>query len=315
MVIAMLAMMLTLVVASSPAVPPPRWRPAPREASSREAVEAEALGLRRKGRGYQRVRNPGDRFDAFIQPDGQVGFTLDREVAVKVDGVCGFAVCIGGKVEEEGARPAAKRARALGLVAALIGEAALTGNVRVGGWGYGTPRGGPIPGSELGSSPPRISERLVNVVGRYGHLPAPVAEMSTFMDETLVFRTALARKDAEGRLDEAHRDIKRSLARIWTSERSSGRKRAAILRVWADIDVPAPSRDVPLNASLDEQRAAAGVAARATVLASVRANAPEGSSEAFTPAELAAFNADASVAFCPYGETGCPQRRDPAWPP
>lgn len=307
MVVGMMAFALTLAVATSPAVPPPRWRPAPRETSSREVVEAEALGLRKKGRGYQRVRNPGDRFDALVLPDGQVEFTLDREVAVKVDGVCGFAVCIGGRAEEERPRPAAKRARTLGMVAALVGEAALTGNVRVGGWGYGTPRRGPIPGSELGSSPPQISERLVNVVGRYGHLPAPVAEMSAFMDETLEFRTALARKDAERKFEEAHRDLKRTLAGIWKSERSPERKRAAVLSVWADIDVPASARDVPLSASLDEQRATAGVAAREALLASVRANVPEGSSGAFTQAELAAFNADAPVVFCPYGEAGCPQ--------
>ncbi|MEM6296504.1 MAG: hypothetical protein AAGA54_34880, partial [Myxococcota bacterium] len=94
MLVGMLGLALTLWVAVSPAVPPPRWSPAPRRVSSQEALQAEALGLRSKGLGYQRIRAAGDRFDAFIMPDGQVEFRIDRDVTVKLDGICGFAVCI-----------------------------------------------------------------------------------------------------------------------------------------------------------------------------------------------------------------------------
>ncbi len=303
---------LVLLVAPPPVVPPPRWRPPPSKLSSVEVAEAaevasaKGLGLRRKGRGYQRVREAGDRFDAFIRPDGQVEFKLDREVRIKPDGVCGFAVCLGGEGERSRARTSGARGRGLGLVA-LIGEAVLTGTARVGSWGYGTPRGGPLFDRRSALPPSEVSEHLASAVGRYGHLPAPVADMSKFMDETLGFRTELARRSAQRRFDEARQDLRRSVAAVWASERSSAQKRAALLGIWSDLDAPAPTRDAPLEASLDELRRVAAAAARAIVLTSARAHAPQGSPDAFTRAELAAFNAQTPIAFCPYGDAGCPR--------
>ncbi len=90
-------LLLSLALAMEPAVPPPRWQPPVREVSNDDAVEAKALGLRRKGSGYERIREDGDRFDAFIRPDGSVEFKVDPEVVVQLDGVCAFALCVGGR--------------------------------------------------------------------------------------------------------------------------------------------------------------------------------------------------------------------------
>ncbi len=299
---------------------PPRWRAPTPQASPDHGDAARELGLRSKGSGYVRIRDEGDRFDALIRADGQVVFTLDRTVTGTLDGICAFAICVGTR-ERETSRRGGKAARGIATVAALLSEAGFTGTTRVGPYGYGTPAGGPLqgmpgmPGSIRswgnGSDdpPPRPG---VAAVGRYGALPAPVAEMSTFMDDTFEFRLALARAEAERKLDDAGARLGRELAAIWSSDQSMSRKRAAVLEQWAQIDAPPPpDRDAVLtravDASLDDVRAKAVQRARSRIISSVGRHAAAGTPSAFTDAELAEFNArDGVEPFCPYGTQACP---------
>ena len=136
----------------------PRWHPPAASAEDPDVeAQARALGLRRKGTGYARVREPDDRFDALVRADGRVVFTLDPNVTAKVDGICAVAICIGGKTEALTKKR--KAARGAGLIAAMLVEAALTGTAQVGRWGYGTPYQGPLP--QIKDSSQKIFDSLI----------------------------------------------------------------------------------------------------------------------------------------------------------
>jgi len=282
----------------------PRWRAKEESRHSRALQEqADALGLRRKGSGWQRERDPGVRFDAFVRADGEVVFDLDDGVMARVDGVCAFALCIGGVSSE----PTEHRRKKLGVLAARIAEAAILGTANAGPWGYGTPVQGPLPGTRTGEPPPYP---ILTAVGRYGALPAPVAEMSEFMNDTFAFRVALASDDAERRLSEAYEAMIAELAAVWISERTAAQKREAVLRLWSEVDAADPPRDVHLEraSDLDVLRTEAARRSRRAIVGSIREHAPRGSAEGFTPAQLRRFNESAQVPLCPY-EAHC--NRDP----
>ncbi len=150
-----------------------------------------------------------------------------------------------------------------------------------------------------------MTERLGGLVGRFGYVAAPTSAMSTFMTASLVFRTKLARREAQRRLNDAHQDLQRALTATWTSEHPPATQRKAILVLWSNLDAAAPGRDAVLEASLDTLRQDAAARSRATVRASVRSHAPAGAPNAFTPEELETFNATAEVRFCPYEDAGC----------
>ncbi len=281
---------------------PRRWREPRAQRPQGLDERARALGLRPKGAGYVRVRNPDDRFDAFIRADGQVVFTLDRQVTMTVDGVCAFAICVGGKKSETTRKK--KGAKRAALVATMLAESALLGVAPIGPWGYGTPRAGPLPGTLLQDPPPYPG---VTVVGRYGRLPAPLSEMSTFMDETFAIRTELAAAEAKRRIADASTNLGRRLDALWTSEPTPAARRAAVLELWSELDADAPPRDVPLavGAGVDALRASAAHRVRAQIVAAVREHLPASSPEAFSKAALEAFNKTSGVPFCPYAKTGC----------
>ena len=101
------------------------------------------------------------------------------------------------------------------------------------------------------------------------------------------------------------------VARLWASEATMADKRAAVLELWSGLDAtPPPDRDRVLAEavadSLDEARVEAAADARAVISRSIALHAPAGSPDAFTDAELRAFNeATDGTPLCPY-DSECP---------
>jgi len=279
--------------------------------SKRDAAAAE-LGLVPLGEGYRYRGSKGERFDAIIERDGSVRFELDPKVKATLDGVCVSGAC---KLTKQGRKRYDKKRRrkrgtqAAMTIAALLAEAA-TGTVTVGStpWGYGTPVGGPIPGSSLGVPPPIP---IATAVGRYGYLPEPAIGMSRFMDRTFALRLDMRVEAARDDLAAAARAQRRQLEGLWRDPTlDDDGRRAALLGMWSDIEPVEPVEpvdgDVPLEQAANEALARAqrdaAVQARAEIVRSVRKHAPKGSAAGFTSAQLRRFNRGRSQAarFEPY---------------
>lgn len=290
-------------------------RGAPEAVSKRDAA-AEDLGLVPVGDGYRYKGSKAERFDAIIERDGTVRFELDPKVQAKLDGVCLSGAC---KLTKEGRKRFDKKrrrkrgAQAAMTLAALLAEAA-TGTVTIGStpWGYGTPVSGPIPGSGTGE-PPGIP--IATAVGRYGYLPEPAIGMADFMDRTFELRFEMKIDATKADLAAAAAAQERRLERLWKDPSlDAAARRATILAMWSDIDVPSEADgDVPLEQAateaLGEARRKAAKHARDAIVASVRKHAPEGSVGAFSKAELARFNAGrvGDDRFSPYSPVSVPE--------
>jgi hypothetical protein len=276
----------------------------PRQASLDE--RARELGLERRpvGDGYAYRGEPHERFDAIVHDDGTVEFEIDPSVQVTLDGVCVFAVCAQPQRTRNPSprtrRHRSRAARGALTAATLLAEIALG---RVGGTRtYGQPTQGPLYQPE--NPPPFLAGA---VQGRYGILPAPTSSMTEFLDRTLELRAELAAIEQRRRLQESRKHLPEELIRLWAQDLPAKERRQLLLQRWAELETPDLPDDPILRQEVErstgEARRDATDHARKVILRFVRRHAPQGSPDAFTPAELEAFNAraDVHVVFAPYG--------------
>ncbi|MEM9456850.1 MAG: hypothetical protein AAGF11_21915 [Myxococcota bacterium] len=271
---------------------------------------ARALELTPWGEGYLYRKREVERFDATILGDGTVVFEVDSSVDVVADGLCLIAICRPTKTLRRQLR-GRRTARAVTTVAAILAEAAAGrmtfGTVKH----YGVPTAGPIEGSELTEPPPYPVSR---VLGRYGRLPAPVRAMNDFMERTFELRLAMAEHALRTQLEEASKQLSRTLALLGKrAKEAPAEYHAEIFALWVSLDAEPPRHadaviDRSLDSDLDKTRRSAAAVGRRRILRSVRTHASVSSVSAFGEATLRAFNAreDVVVPFCPYEATpGC----------
>ena len=280
-----------------PRVTPPRPRVKPPTVSQEGLAESLDLEARPDG-GYTYTGQKHERFDAVIRRDGVVEFAVDPTVALKVEGICVAAICTTRLSKK--ARRDEKRKKTGVKVATIIAEVA-TGRISVGNNHryYGQPVNAP---PFWGWERPPFSAGAIQ--GRYGHLPTPAAAMQEFMDRTYELRVEMALSAGLEDLEAARKRLPTTLLRVWRDQsRTVAERRAAILDVWDDLDRVGVHADpvVAGDTRLEDRRRTEIAGARKTILAFVRRHAPAGSPEAFTSAELDAFNERPGVVrFAPY---------------
>jgi len=301
---------------ASGVVTPPLAR---RQSPTQQQAAALGLGLRlREGGGYDYRGMGGERFSAFIRPDGSVVFDIDPLIQVKGIGVCAVAVCVQSKKPSLGVNAVIGGALvAASIAAAIVGGASDSDNQNQLNESPTVthPRTAPLSSTVPAFSPAAV----VGVSGRYGYLPSPVAAMTGFLERTFEFRLQLAFEIYLERLDEQGRRLPGDLLSAWSNpEFPSEDRRASLLQIWDDVQAPPPEHPdgvlaAALQTDVEPHRQRAATEARQMILDFVRRHVRRGSAVAFTEAELREYNARPSteVAFEPYRDPGSTPLRTP----
>lgn len=279
----MIAAALLAFALLAPAVTPPP----PRLSPGQRAPAAERTGtptLRRHGDGSFEHRDRIAGFSARIHPDGRVTF---RDLApVRVDSPTVLGFDIRGRKQEPPDETFNQRNNTL----VHRGTHTDSKNDMLVKWGpYGAaPIVASAGGSFAGVSDFAISTRRANAKRK-------------FLDQTAALRAELAAKHRRANEKDALGRLSTDLKAIWADGATplSLRKEKLFVR-WDECEellVDDGSSD-PEQAA----RAKAGAAARRQIEAFVRKHAPEGTADAFTPAELREMNARrrSRVEFDPY---------------
>lgn len=294
---------------ASPSVRPPtlapRLSPGFVAAANERAQQVEALrlsSLPEGGYAYEGTRD--ERFDAVIRPDGVVVFEVDPLVKVEFDAACLLAICV-----HRGTFKVAKGTGLLNL-GMLVAAEVLTG--------LATPTRGRDPKAGFGMQPqpppqsipgPPSSPTVAGFSGKFGYLPPPRGAMSAFLERTFVFRLELARHEDARRCDAQQRALPGRLMAAWMEHAGApNRRKDAILELWDELQLPVAVPDelrADVLQSLQPSRERAAREARLQILEFVRRQAPAGSADAFSEAELAAINAGrvGEARFEPYAAT------------
>lgn len=133
---------------------------------------------------------------------------------------------------------------------------------------------------------------LTDWVMRQGGQDPYAAAKRQWLDRTRDERLAIKAASEERKLAETTRTVRTHARRVWAQTGlDAATRRAALFELWDDAAEDG-------SPALIE----AGAAARSAVLGFIRANLPAGSAEAFTAAEIAAFNARrlSRQEFAPY---------------
>ena len=125
--------------------------------------------------------------------------------------------------------------------------------------------------------------------------PAAAAKAEV-LERTRTFRTKLAVAWTREQVERALGELPRQLEAAWSDgERSAAVRKQVLFEHWDACEdrLGIDRRSIPADAipQVDEQRHRAARAARAIIVRFVREHLPAGSADAFTPTELAHFNA------------------------
>ncbi len=118
-----------------------------------------------------------------------------------------------------------------------------------------------------------------------------------FLDATRDERVELGKKWRTEQLQQTAMIMKKNLAYAWNASPDLAARKRALFELWDEIVEPKSARD-----QIDEVLAEASRAARKAVIGFIRGHLPAGSTNAYSEAELAAFNAkkQSAATFAPY---------------
>ncbi len=330
----MLVPLLSLLVVSAP---PAQGEPAtatrtsaalhPSQLRMPSAAEASAGGDRLRSLGlvprsdggftYRGVE--GERFDAIIHADGTVEFEVDPSFQLKADGACVIFSCVTREMTTSAKQPGRQRADAVkkaiaqtlttigaGAAASLAGTP--TATLVSPGLNYLTRPNVPQPISGFGAAARPVKGAVTGTVyGRYGYLPPPHAAMRGFLERTFEFRVELVKQADARRVAEQLSRLEPELAKAWSEAKTTAARHGLVLDAWDGIGAPTElhsDREVAAEAAreLEGKRDDARARGREIILDFVHSRAPEGSADAFSPGELARYNAGRAAAerFEPY---------------
>jgi hypothetical protein len=283
----LLALVLAAAAAPAGSPPPPRL---PANARSPAAERAPGPSLSRRSDGSLEHKDRVAGFAATIHSDGRVTF---RDLApVKVDS----PTILGFDLRGRPGRPPDERFNEKSNSLVHRGTTTDSKNDPLVKWGpYGAP---PIMGTFGGSFPG---------VADFASSTRRASAKQRFLDQTADLRAKMAAEHRRNHEKAALGKLATDLQAIWADAATpiSLRKERIFLR-WDECEEMLVDAGEGASESEPEQaaRARAGVIARRRIEAFVRKQAPRGSADAFTAAELREMNARrrSRARFDPYGE-------------